>query len=132
MQNYGDRIKPVNRTVFHLLLVATLVGAASAANAEARRMVAPDGRVVAQPVAQSPSIENEVVMYATSWCPRCADARQYFRQRGIAYTEYDIEDNPGARERWRAMGARGVPIIVIGERAMAGFSPERFQQFYDR
>ena len=72
----------------------------------------------------------EVVMYATSWCPYCRQARQYFKRRGIAYREYDIERNPDAKSRYDSLGGKGVPLILIGDRKMSGFSVERFERLY--
>jgi glutaredoxin len=42
-----------------------------------------------------------VVMYCTSWCPDCRNARQWFKDRGIAYTEVNITDVPGASDQLR-------------------------------
>lgn len=49
--------------------------------------------------------EQKVVMYATSWCPYCQQARNYFREQGIAYTEYDIERDAEAKRRYQAFGS---------------------------
>jgi len=32
-----------------------------------------------------------VVLYATDWCGYCAKTRKFLAERGIAYTEFDIE-----------------------------------------
>jgi glutaredoxin len=42
-----------------------------------------------------------VVMYCTSWCPDCRNARQWFKDHGIAYTEVNITDVPGASDQLR-------------------------------
>jgi glutaredoxin len=73
---------------------------------------------------------QRVVMYATSWCPYCQQARNYFRQQGIAYTEYDIERDGEARRRYQAFGGRGVPVIFVGKRRMNGFSVSSFNKIY--
>lgn len=74
--------------------------------------------------------EEKVVMYATSWCPYCQQARNYFRQQGIAYTEYDIERDIEAKRRYQAFGGRGVPVIFVGKRRMNGFSVSGFNRIY--
>jgi len=76
--------------------------------------------------------EQQVVMYATSWCPYCEQARQYFRQRGIPYVEHDIENDAAARRDYRAFGGRGVPLILVGRRRMNGFSIGGFEKIYRR
>lgn len=74
--------------------------------------------------------EEKVVMYATSWCPYCQQARNYFRQQGISYTEYDIERDADAKRRYQAFGGRGIPVIFVGKRRMNGFSVSGFNKIY--
>jgi glutaredoxin len=74
--------------------------------------------------------EEKVVMYATSWCPYCQQARNHFRQLGIPYTEYDIERDRTAKQRYQAFGGRGVPVIFVGKRRMNGFSVSGFNKIY--
>ena len=74
--------------------------------------------------------EQKVVMYATSWCPYCQQARNYFRQQGIPYTEYDIERDADAKRRYQAFGGRGIPVIFVGKRRMNGFSVSAFNKIY--
>lgn len=65
---------------------------------------------------------GQVVMFATSWCPYCAKAREVFAKQGVRYTEIDIEADPrGADFQKEVMGLGGVPTIVIGNRVMQGF-----------
>lgn len=72
----------------------------------------------------------EVVMYSASWCPYCKKARNYFKAKGIAFTEYDIEKDAGAKSRYERMGATGVPVILVGKKRMNGFSEEGFERIY--
>lgn len=63
----------------------------------------------------------KVVMYATSWCPYCARARQLLEQKGAALEEIDIEAMPAARmEMMSRSGRRTVPQIFIGETHVGG------------
>ena len=70
----------------------------------------------------------EVKMYATSWCPYCAKARAYFARRGIAYVEVDVEKSRAGRAEYDRLGARGVPVILVGAQRMNGFSEARLSQ----
>ena len=71
---------------------------------------------------------KRVVMYATSWCGYCRKARKYFSQHAIAYTEYDIEKDRSAKQRYDALGANGVPVILVGDQRMNGFSEQRMKR----
>lgn len=44
--------------------------------------------------------------------------------------EYDIEKNALAKIQYDAMGASGVPVILVGGRRMNGFSEQGFTQLY--
>ncbi len=73
---------------------------------------------------------SKVVMYSTDWCGYCRKAREYFRSQKIAFVEYDIEKDPGAKREYDALGAKGVPVILVGDKRMNGFSPGGFQKIY--
>jgi glutaredoxin len=74
---------------------------------------------------------QKVVMYATDWCPYCAKARAHFRKHGIDYVEHDIEKSREGRAEYQRLGGRGVPLILIGEQRMSGFSEARFDSLYE-
>lgn len=64
-----------------------------------------------------------VELYTTSWCPYCQKARDFFRSRGIAFTEYDIEkDREAALRKRRLDNSSGVPFVVIDGRGIHGYS----------
>src|SRR5258706_176524 len=74
------------------------------------------------PVLSAQVAPGKVVMFATSWCPYCAKAREVFAAKGVRYTEIDIEaDARGADFQRDVMGLGGVPTIVIGNRVTQGF-----------
>ncbi|MCX4186314.1 glutaredoxin family protein [Methylophaga sp. OBS4] len=72
----------------------------------------------------------EVVMYSTEWCGFCKKARKYFRDNNIAFTDYDIEKNLAAKQRYDQMGATGVPVILVEDKRMNGFNVEGFKRIY--
>ncbi len=74
--------------------------------------------------------QKKVVMYATSWCPYCQQARHYFREQGIPYIEHDIEKDAHAKRAYKDFGGRGVPVIFVGKRRMNGFSVAGFNKMY--
>ncbi|GIZ11259.1 glutaredoxin domain-containing protein [Pseudomonas sp. NCCP-436] len=76
------------------------------------------------------STSKRVFMYSAAWCGYCKQARQYFQQSGISFIEHDIEKDSRARQAYDALGGNGVPIILVGERRMNGFSVTGFQRIY--
>lgn len=82
----------------------------------------------AAPAARPVVAKAPVKMYATDWCPYCRKAREFFASRGIAYTELDIEKSQAAMAEYRAIGGRGVPVILVGDARMNGFSEPRLAE----
>lgn len=79
------------------------------------------------PPSDSPRAQADVEIYTTSWCRYCQDAKRYFRSRGIAFKEFDIEKDPAAARRHRRYNPRGgVPVTVINGRPIVGYAPEAF------
>jgi len=75
--------------------------------------------------ASAGATQPEVKMYSTDWCGYCKQARAYFAANRTRYTELDVEKVPAARAEYQRMGARGVPVILVGEQRMNGYSEER-------
>lgn len=80
---------------------------------------------------QKSEIDKQVVMYATSWCGYCKKARNYFKKNSISYVEYDIEKDSHAKRRYDALGGKGVPVILVGQKRMNGFSVDGFERIYN-
>lgn len=70
---------------------------------------------------------KDVVMYATSRCVHCKRARAYFAEKGIRYTEVDVEASDANRKEFQELGGRGVPLILVGGKSMRGFSEQAFE-----
>jgi len=70
----------------------------------------------------------KVELYTTSWCPYCQKARDFFRSRGISFTEYDIEKDKEAALRKRQLDTRnGVPFAIIDGRGIHGYSEAAYE-----
>jgi glutaredoxin len=71
-----------------------------------------------------------VVMYCTSWCPDCRIARQWFKDRGIAYTEVNITDVPGASEQLRKWtgGSLTTPTFDINGEIIVEFDVKHLKE----
>ena len=65
----------------------------------------------------------EVVLFATSWCGYCAKTRKFLAERGIPYTEYDIERSEEGKQRYQALGVSGVPVLLVNGNLVRGYSP---------
>ena len=70
---------------------------------------------------------DRITMYSTDWCPHCKNARNYFNEKGIRFTEYNVETSDTGRKEYEALGGGGVPVIQVGSKVMRGFSPKSFE-----
>jgi glutaredoxin len=71
-----------------------------------------------------------VVMYSASWCGICKKARAYFEAQSIDFSEYDVDKDPQRKREFAQLGGRGVPLILVGDQRMNGFSQKRFEHLY--
>ena len=63
-----------------------------------------------------------VTIYSTPTCHFCKMAKDFFAEKGIQYTNYDVSSDAEKREEMIGMtGQLGVPVIVIGSDVMVGF-----------
>ena len=127
---------------FLILIIAGLAGA------ELYRWVGKDGVVHLSDVPPGNARQNvevestissqnrsgpKVELYITSWCPYCQMAREFFRSRGIPFTEYDIEKDKAAAVRKKRLDKRnGVPFAMINGQGIHGYSPAAYEQALQR
>lgn len=89
-------------------------------------------RVLAdRPLAPAAAASSDLIIYTTSRCGYCRQAKAHFASRGIAYSERNIERSSDARAAFQRLGGNGVPLIVMGDRRMSGFSPASFDRWYN-
>jgi mycoredoxin len=72
---------------------------------------------------------HNLKMYTTSWCPDCRRAKSFLKERGVTFSEINIEHTPGAEEIvLRANNGKcKVPTLEVGGRYFAAspFNAER-------
>lgn len=82
-----------------------------------------------EPGTTQPATRGVVVIYGAEWCGACHEAAKYFRRKGIAYVEKDIEKDPAAaREMQQKLARNGlhtgsIPVLDVRGKVIVGFSP---------
>jgi len=67
-------------------------------------------------------MQKTVTIYSTPTCHFCEMAKEFFAEKGIEYTGYDVSTDAAKREEMiQLTGQLGVPVIVIGDDMMVGF-----------
>lgn len=63
-----------------------------------------------------------VRLYTTAWCGFCGRARMLLEQRGIAYEEIPLDDDPAFRQTVFALGRQWtVPLVVLDGEPIGGY-----------
>jgi glutaredoxin len=74
---------------------------------------------------------DQIILYGTSWCGACKQARTYLTQQNIPFVERDIERDAAAAAELQSKARRAgispdrVPIIDVRGRLMVGFDATR-------
>jgi glutaredoxin len=74
---------------------------------------------------------RSVVMFSAEWCGYCRKARQYFQANRVAFRERDVDKDPAARREYERLGGTGLPLILVGDQRLSGFSEDGFRRLYD-
>ena len=73
-----------------------------------------------------------ITVYTTRWCGDCRRAKQFLRERGVAFREVDIEQTPEAEELVLRVneGRRRVPTFEVSGRyfACSRFDPYQLSE----
>jgi glutaredoxin len=72
--------------------------------------------------------QPRVVVYTTSTCPYCKMAKDYLARKGVPYREVNIEASQENYNEYKQLGGNGVPLIIVGDRKMEGFSEQALDQ----
>lgn len=73
-----------------------------------------------------------ITLYSTRNCAHCQQAKQYLQQKGLRFQELDIQQNARAQKDFARLGARGVPVILIGDTRIDGFDRRRLDAVLGR
>ena len=70
----------------------------------------------------------KIEVYSTPSCPYCVMAKEYFKEKGVEFTDYNVaEDQDKAKEMMEKSGQMGVPVIDIDGEIIIGFDKARIE-----
>jgi glutaredoxin len=72
---------------------------------------------------------EEIVLYCARWCKDCRKMRAWFEERGLPYTEVDIDVNMEARARVRRWGNGFLitPVVSVDGEPILDYHPEQVE-----
>ncbi len=107
-----------------LFLVIVVVPVCAAGGSEAPQ----------SPLSKAPPARHDypkIVLFSVSWCPHCAEAKEYFTHNNIPFINRDVEIDPDALELLQnRYKSTAVPVIVLGndDKVLKGFNKEVFER----
>ena len=70
----------------------------------------------------NPNPSPQVTVYTSNDCHWCPRLKEYLSQRGVSFTEKNVElDEAAAAEALSFAGRRQTPVTVIGTQVVVGF-----------
>ncbi|HSH36161.1 glutaredoxin family protein [Schnuerera sp.] len=73
-----------------------------------------------------------VVIFTSNTCPYCVAAKDYLQEKGVPFTEKNIQTDKDARKELMSMGHMGVPVLLIDGEEIVGFDKPRIDQLIDK
>jgi len=72
---------------------------------------------------------KSITVYSTPTCVYCKMAKEYFKSKSIAFTEYNVaEDDSKRDEMVTKSGQLGVPVIDIDGKIFVGFNKPEIEK----
>jgi len=77
--------------------------------------------------------DARIFLYGLSTCPWCRKTKTFLTEAGVEWDYVDIdllpeaEGDAAAEEAHRLSGSWAFPVLVVGEHAVAGHNPGRFE-----
>ncbi len=72
--------------------------------------------------------QKRVVLFVSPSCKWCTVAKNYFKKNDIKFKTIDISKDEKAKKDCEAHGCRGVPVVLIGSRWIAGFDQKKIDK----
>lgn len=74
-----------------------------------------------------------VKIYTTSTCPYCKQAKEFFKEKRVKFTELDVsKDEKALHEMIKKSSQMGVPVININGQIVVGFDKEKIAGLIDK
>lgn len=65
--------------------------------------------------------KSQVILYGTTTCPFCKEARSYLKSKNISFVDYDVNLHEQGQKDFEKLNGEVVPLILIGDRKISGF-----------
>lgn len=71
---------------------------------------------------------GKVKFYTKDNCAKCGFSKMFLNQKGIEYTEINIDHDESAKEELLSKGFQSLPVIDFGTDVVVGNNPAKLNQ----
>lgn len=71
---------------------------------------------------------SKVTVYTSNTCPYCTMAKDYLKEKEVAFEEKNVQTDKEARQELMSMGYTGVPVICVDDEQIVGFDKARLDE----
>jgi glutaredoxin len=100
-----------------IVLVLAVGGASEAWRAWSSERVGSEVAALARP--------GDIEMISSDTCVYCAQARAWFAEHSVPFSECSIERDAACAARFAALLSPGTPVLLVRGQPQVGFSPQR-------
>ena len=69
-------------------------------------------------------MSKQVIVYSTPGCVECNYVKQMLEEENISFEVRDVMSSVEYQQEVEKFGFMGVPVTVVGDKAIKGFNPE--------
>ena len=69
-------------------------------------------------------MRKQVIVYSTPGCVECNYVKQMLEEEKISFEVRDVMSSVEYQQEVEKFGFLGVPVTVVGDKAIKGFNPE--------
>ncbi len=69
-------------------------------------------------------MSKQVIVYSAEGCIECSMVKKVLAEENIPFEVRDVLENPEYQQEVEKFGFLGIPVTVVGERAVKGFNNE--------
>lgn len=73
-------------------------------------------------------MDKTVVVYTSNTCPYCTMAKDYLKDKQVAFEEKNIQTDKAARDELMKMGHLGVPVVIVDGEEVVGFDQRKLDE----
>ena len=74
----------------------------------------------------------KIEIYSSNTCNYCQAAKEFFKEQGLEYIEYNISEDIAAKKTLMKKGFMSVPLIVIDGENVVGFDKEKIEKLINK